>query len=103
MCQLPDVSFRTVSDAVNRVNNLFSTKNFILDSDEKQIIAQRLAQVMENRVSEGDATDCSRLAWLFLRLHEENKTNTIVQKGLSIDPDNIYCKKLAVHLSEKRI
>ncbi len=95
MCQLPDVPFRTVSDAVNRVNALFAGPHFVLDSDEKKIVSQRLAQVMENRINEGDATDCSRLAWLFLRLHQDDKAARFVEMGLTIDPDNDYCNNLA--------
>jgi hypothetical protein len=95
MCQLPNVPFQEVSTAVNRVNALLSEKYFILDSDEKQIVSQKLAQVMEARISEGDANDCSRLAWLFLRLQDEDKAKRIVHLGLSIDPNNIHCKNLA--------
>jgi hypothetical protein len=99
MCQPSDVPFRTVSDAVNRVNALFIKQHFVLDSDEKRIVSQKLAQVMENRISEGDATDCSRLAWLFLRLQDEEKAQGIVELGISLDPENPHCKNLATRLS----
>ncbi len=98
ICQLPNVPFRTVSDAVNRVNALFAAQSLVLDSDEKRNISQRLAQVMESRIGEGDATDCSRLAWLFLRLTEREKAKRIVKMGLEMDPDNPYCNKLAAQL-----
>ncbi len=95
MCQLPNVPFQEVSSAVNRVNALLTEKYFLLDSDEKKIVSQKLAQVMESRISEGDADDCSRLAWLFRRLNDNEKAKKIVQLGLSIDPNNIHCKNLA--------
>lgn len=95
MCQLPNVPFYEVSSAVNRVNALLTENYSILDSDERQIVSQKLAQVMESRISEGDANDCSRLAWLFLRLNNNGKAQSIVQLGLSIDPNNIHCRNLA--------
>lgn len=94
-CQLPNVPFQEISSAVNRVNALLTEKYFVLDSEEKRIVSQKLAQVMESRIDEGDANDCSRLAWLFLRLRNDAKAKEIVQLGLSIDPNNIHCKNLA--------
>jgi tetratricopeptide (TPR) repeat protein len=99
MCQLPNIPFRVISNAVNRVNALFSEQYFVLDSEEKRVVSRRLAQVMENRIAEGDATDCSRLAWLFMRLRDEDKARQIIQIGLSVEPDNIYCKNLAMRIS----
>jgi len=99
ICQLPGIPFRTVSSSVNRVNALFSDRNFELDSEEKRIVSRRLAQVMETRIDEGDATDCSRLAWLFIRLGEEEKARTIVGLGLSHHPDNIHCNNLLEKLN----
>jgi tetratricopeptide (TPR) repeat protein len=102
MCQLPNIAFRVISNTVNRVNALFSEQYFVLDSEEKRVVSRRLAQVMENRISEGDATDCSRLAWLFIRLQEEEKAREIIQVGLSVEPDNLHCKNLATRISNHR-
>jgi hypothetical protein len=100
MCQLPGIPFFRISNAVNRVNALFSDQYFVLDSEEKLIVSRRLAQVMENRIGEGDATDCSRLAWLFIRLQDEIKAQHIIRIGLSVDPDNIHCKNLEARISK---
>lgn len=95
MCQLPSISFYEISNSVNRVNSLFNRQFYVLDSEEKRAISQKLAEVMEDRIfKEGDATDCSRLAWLLIRLKNENKANQIIDHGLSIEPDNEYCMKL---------
>jgi|KBSSwiStaDraftv2_1062776.scaffolds.fasta_scaffold49775_4 hypothetical protein len=102
-CQLLNVPFQTVSNAVNRINALFSEHHFVFDSDEKRIISQRLALVMESRISEGDATDCSRLAWLFVRLGDEEKAQIVVERGLSMEPENDYCKNLAARISSHRL
>ncbi len=98
MCQLPMISFRTVSGAIDRVNQLFSDRSFTVDTEEKRIVSRKLAEVMEDRIGEGDATDCSRLAWLFLRLDRKDEAVTIVQRGLSMDPRNRHCRNLATAL-----
>jgi hypothetical protein len=102
MCQLPGISFLIISNAVNHVNALFSDHYFELDSEEKHFVSRRLAQVMENRIREGNADDCSRLAWLFIRLQDKIKAQHIIQIGLSIEPDNIHCKNLEAQLSKSR-
>ncbi len=76
------------------MNSLFNQQFYVLDSDEKRIISQKLAEVMEERIfDQGDATDCSRLAWLLVRLKNESKAKQIIDHGLGIEPDNEYCKK----------
>jgi hypothetical protein len=98
MGQLPNAPFREVSNAVNRVNALITEKFAVLDSDEKRIVSEKLAQVMETRITEGDAIDCSRLAWLFLRLKNEGKAKEITELGLKMDPSNYHCNNLASRL-----
>lgn len=103
MCQLPDTSFYDISNSVNRVNSLFNQQFYVLDSEEKRIISQRLAEVMEDRIySEGDATDCSRLAWLLVRLKNENKAKQIADYGLNIESENEYCKKFINRLNASK-
>lgn len=99
--QLPNAPFQEISNAVNTVNALLAEKFAVLDSDEKQIISEKLAQVMALRISEGDANDCSRLAWLFTRLKNYTKAKEIVDLGLEIEPDNIHCRNLLSRLSQR--
>ncbi len=104
MCQLPNISFYEISNSVNRVNLLFNQQFYVLDSEEKRIISRKLAEVMEGRIfDEGDATDCSRLAWLLVRLKDENKAKQIIDHGLSIEPDNEYCKKFLNRLNAFKV
>ena len=53
---------------------------------------------MEQRKAEADATDLSRLAWLYLHLHDSRRASEIVEEGLVIDPENEYCNRLARRL-----
>ncbi|MCK9522488.1 MAG: NB-ARC domain-containing protein [Proteobacteria bacterium] len=102
ICQLPDASFYEISDSVRRVNSIFK-EYYEMDSEEKRVVSSRLAEIMENRIyDEGDATDCSRLAWLLVGLKDESKARDIVEFGLSQDPDNDYCNRLLNRLSPPR-
>lgn len=102
MCQLPNIPFHAISAAVNRVNALFSEKYGALDSDEKHVVSLRMAQVMEARLEEADATDCSRLGWLFLRLGDDAKALEIARAGLLLDADNTYCSNLLSRIQSRR-
>ena len=97
MSLLPNSTFSTCSEAVNRLNGLFN-QEYVLDTEEKQIVGEKLASVMAERIEEGDATDCSRLAWLYLHLHDEKGAQYFTELGLEQDPNNAYCRRLAIKL-----
>lgn len=99
MSQLPGAPFKTISDAANSLNILISQPNVGLDTYEKEILVRRVATVMDSRIEEGDATDCSRLAWLCLRLREDDRAKQLTERGLKLDPRNEYIYKLATRLS----
>ena len=98
MCELPHAPFADLSNAANRINSLFSFTQF-LDAHERTILTRRLAALMESRIVEANATDCSRLAWLCLRLQDEDKARQIVDRGLGLERTNEYCQKLKSKLS----
>jgi hypothetical protein len=70
--------------------------------DDKIAMVRKLTEIMDPRIDEGDATDCSRLAWLCLRLKEEKRAHELVTKGLQIDPTNEYCVKLRINLRDRQ-
>ncbi len=98
MCQLPDASFRSISDSANRLNRLFHSNELVLDSDEKQIIVREIIQIMERRIAEADAFDCSRLAWLCLHSCDEGRAKKYTKYGLELDAENQHCLRLAKKL-----
>ena len=98
MCQLPDASFRSISDTANRLNGLLYRNELVLDSDEKQIIVREIIEIMERRIAEADAIDCSRLAWLCLRSDDEVRARKYTKYGLGLDEDNQHCLRLAEKL-----
>lgn len=98
MCQLPDSSFSSISNAANRLNGLLFRHELVLDSEEKQIIIRQLVQLMERRMGEADAIDCSRLAWLCWHSQDEVRASKYTRRGLEIDRANEHCLKLAEKL-----
>lgn len=99
MCEHSVVPFFIVSNTANKLNGLFRSNSLRLDTDEKRILIHRLAAVMSERLSEGDADDYSRLAWLSLHLHDEARARLLTEEGLKIDGENEHLKRLAEKLS----
>ena len=64
------------------INNLLTENYLALDPDEKRIPYKELARPMEQRANEADATDLSRLAWLYLRTREVERALETAEKGL---------------------
>ena len=58
------------------------------------MLLDKVIEIMTRRVHEGGATDYSRLAWLLVNNNQENLALEMVKKGLKIDQENHYCKKL---------
>lgn len=91
---LPGIPFTEISNAANRVNSALRFHQF-LDVFEIKVLIRKLVDVMAARIeAEGDATDCSRLAWLHLRLGDEVEADRLVDQGLCLDPKNEHCGKL---------
>jgi hypothetical protein len=97
MAELPQTSLEDISDSANRLNGLCATHQFLV-SEEKNVLAARLVSLMESHMDDANATDCSRLAWLYLRLHEEGKARSLVERGLKLESSNEYCLRLAEKL-----
>lgn len=99
MCELPNTPFPDLSNAANRINSLFAFRQF-LDTYERMIPVRRLATLMESRITEGTATDYSRLAWLYMHLQDEAKAYDLANHGLQREPGHDYCEKLVARLSK---
>jgi hypothetical protein len=101
MSHLPETSFNDISSAANRINSLLRFHQ-VLDLYEVKVLVRKLAETMGSRIdNEGDATDCSRLAWLYLRLDERVMAARLIDHGLSQDPGNEYCSKLKEKLQQQ--
>jgi NB-ARC domain len=87
-----------VSNAVRRVNSILASSKYLLDADDRRQLVKELAGVAASRVSECNATDLSRLAWLFLSLQDVASAAGMVRRGLEIEPNNEYCLNLNARL-----
>ena len=95
---LPGAPFRTVSGAANRLNGIFRRQGGSFDTYEKQALVRRLVEVMERRLDEADAVDCSRLGWLALHLGDEERARRFASRGLVLDGNDQHCVKLGRRL-----
>lgn len=94
---LPNVSYEEISFAAYRINKYYSNNLEDKDISKNQLILM-VMEKMENRISEANAADCSRLAWLCLNMQDESKALRYANKGLSIDSSNIHCQRLVERL-----
>ena len=94
-----DTSFVMVSNAINRFNQIFRQQLIPQGSDERYVLGKRLTEIFEAHGEDANATDCSRMAWLCLSLHEEVRAREYTTKGLQIEPQNEYCLNLAARLN----
>ena len=67
-------------------------------SPEVQDLLHRVTGKMENNLQELTATDCSRLAWLYLNVGNDDRARDIARFGIQREPDNDYCLKLVQKL-----
>jgi tetratricopeptide (TPR) repeat protein len=103
MCETPEIPLEVVSWSANRINSInFQLKArglSIFDTQERKVLIQRIASAMENHVTDFDATDCSRLGWLYAHLGNEKRARSMAEKGLTLNPSNEYCQRLLAKLS----
>jgi hypothetical protein len=85
-----DADLVAISGAANTLNSLKRE----IDSLQKRDFVRRLITAMEPKIIDADATDCSRLAWLYLQDGREQRAITIAKAGLKLEPDNDYCLNL---------
>ena len=101
--QTQGISTDDLSSVANRINNLYRElkerePERTQDSDAKMIALQKVADAMAIRTAELDATDCSRLAWLYLHIRNEALAHELANLGCQKDPANEHCLRLLERL-----
>ena len=92
----PDLgSVREISNGALRVARVLSTSHYWSQPLDvrlkvKQMI-RRIIEVMSGHNSQCTAVDFSRLAWMSISVEDLPSALTWTERGLSIDPDNVYC------------
>ena len=94
LAQLPDTDYETISDAGNRFNSIVKQPDFEFEHDDKSQIVQLLIRLMEQRNSEADATDFSRLGWLYMHNNQLDKAEDTALRGLEKANNHEHCTRL---------
>lgn len=101
LVMIPNVTFETISNCAMRINNYFYTHSSESQLDYRQSLFEKVASIMASRIAgEGDATDYSRLAWLYLNINNEEKAKLFMSEGLKVEPDNRHCLRLQARLNK---
>ena len=98
VCKLQNTPYSVLSNTANWLDNLLRDNHPAIDSDEKRLLYRELVQLMEQRRKEADATDLSRLAWLYLHLRDPARAREIAEEGLDMDDENEHCTRLVTKL-----
>jgi hypothetical protein len=94
LAELTTPSYSDLSSAANRLNGILARREIDIDADERRLIVRKLRRLMEDRNSEADATDLSRLAWLCMYDQDRPAARRWVTEGLRRDPENEHCQHL---------
>lgn len=98
MVLVSGIEYDNLSSVANRVNVIFSERQQSVSLEKKELVISSVAGAMYKRLSEADATDMSRLAWLYVHLRDEGKAIRICEAALEIEPTNPYCTSLLQRL-----
>ncbi len=98
VAEVPSADFGDLSELANQLNQL--GRDWEPDPERRQLAALRLAGMMEARLTDASATDCSRLGWLLLSAGEAQRARRVVEIGLQRDPTNDHCLKLRARLEK---
>lgn len=82
----------------NRLNQLIDhlKKKRRVDSRSVEVrnTVEGVIRVMESRLAELSATNCSRLAWLYLNVGDAERASEVARLGIDRDSDNEHCVRL---------
>ena len=101
---LPTINTSTLGWHANKINIcIFELKTREITGvpiGEVHEFLWRVIKVMEKHLNEFSATDCSRLAWLYLHIGSSDRSLDIAKIGIEREPDNEYCLKLITRLEQ---
>lgn len=102
IARLPGSTVSDVSEAANRLNTTLKIKQHegvSISSFARRETIQRVASRLRVDFDYLDATDLSRLSWLYMNLGDEPEAMKFAEEGLKRDPENDYCARLLDRLS----
>ena len=103
ICRLETTPTHVLSNAANRINGIL--RGISLSREDKESMFRGVVNGFElrsSRTNDLDSTDLSRLAWLQVHLDDISAAINTVERGLALDPENEYCRRLSARLGELR-
>ena len=101
---LPTVTANDIGLIANRLNSRIRELkgNAIEDawSVEFRVLLERVIETMARSLRRLSATDCSRLAWLYLNVGNGDRARDAAKAGIQRDPNNEHCKRLLERLGK---
>lgn len=95
VCRLDDTPVEYISNAALRINSILSKVSpEEIGSQEKPILVQDVVGALETSINELNATDLSRLSWLYLNSGKTEEGYDAAKRGLEIEPNNHYCQRI---------
>jgi len=94
LATLQGITYELISDCANRINYYFKYHPEERHVEYKQMLLQKIIDIMIRRIKEALPTDYSRLAWLLLKNDNPTLALEYVEMGLSIDSENSHCLRL---------
>ncbi len=98
LAQLPPTPFFEVSNIANTLNKRLRFELLTIESEEKQILVNKMIDVMDSNLAKADATDLSRVAWLAMNIRDDVRARKYTEIGLELDSYNEHIQSLARHL-----
>ena len=99
---LPTASVAEMGTFANRINmRIRELKGRRVEdawSPEVRMFIERVADAMKACMAELSATECSRLAWLYLNIGSTERARDVARRGIELDPNNEHCLNLAQKL-----
>ena len=91
-----------LGNLVNHLNNrIRDLKGHSIEdtwSGKVRGLLERVIEVMERHLRELSATNCSRLAWLYLNASNSERALDVTKIGCERDPKNEHCRNLLQRL-----
>jgi hypothetical protein len=101
----PNISTEELSRLADKINHIFSTAKrdgkVPFQHSERIHLVGKLIKQLESRLAQLDSTDLSRVAWLYMHVGNEERAQSLAEKGLEMDLENEYCIKLFEKLARR--
>jgi hypothetical protein len=102
LCELPGMELYHITNAALRLISIVSKPRYKSRTLETKVkVKQMIPRIIERmgvHYGECTAVDFTRLAWMSLHVGDIPAAEMWTKRGLAIEPDNVYCLRLAQRL-----